>query len=318
VNEFEIIQSYFHKSTYDDTNNVVIGVGDDAAIVSLNSDEHLVVCMDTLVSGVHFPEATRPEYVAYKALAVNLSDIAAMGAIPRWITLSITYPEQNEFWFKAFAKGFYSLANIHSLSLIGGDLSRGPLSVTVQVQGVLNKYRQPLSRAGAQVGDDIYISGELGAAAYALKSILEKEQWEAASDGELARLNRPEARVKLGQALSGIANSCIDISDGLNADLTHILNASGVGAELNLSLLPMSTSLKKIDINSAYELAMTGGDDYELCFTLPSDINNEQLAELNAICSISHIGKIISDKGLVLKDENNHKVILSKMSYRHF
>lgn len=318
MNEFEIIQLFFQQPTNTKDKNVVVGIGDDAAIVQVPQDKQLVLCMDTLVSGTHFPDTASAADIAYKSLAVNLSDMAAMGATPYWITLSLTTPEFQSNWFEQFAGSFHQLADDYSLTLIGGDLSRGPLSVTVQLQGLLPIASAGLSRVGAKPGDDIFISGYLGAAAYGLNTILEPEQWDAATGDELNRLNRPQPRVELGRCLLDLATSCIDISDGLYSDLSHILNASGVGAEIQWDDVPISSSLHKLDRKTAVELAITGGDDYELCFTLPANTSCEAIDGLNTICPVTKVGKINDGSKLVLKDIAKKEIILSKQGYKHF
>ena len=317
MNEFEIIQRYFQQSTEQYDHKVIVGIGDDAAVINPPQDKRLVLCMDTLVSGVHFPSDTSAEDIAYKSLAVNLSDMAAMGATPHWITLSLTTPEFKSAWYEQFAESIHNLANEYSLKLVGGDLSRGPLSVTIQLQGLISMSKC-LLRSGAKAGDDIYVSGELGAAAYALNSIMEPEKWKTATSKELLRLNRPSARIELGQRLLSRATSCIDISDGLYADLNHILKASHVGAELQIENIPLSLSLQNLKEQAAYELAITGGDDYELCFTLPENISAEFLKELNALCPISKIGKIDNGNRLVFKHKDNSEMIFSQNGYKHF
>ncbi|MEM7027196.1 MAG: thiamine-phosphate kinase [Pseudomonadota bacterium] len=315
MNEFEIIQRYFKQPTTN--NNVIVGIGDDAAVINIPKDKQLVLCMDTLVSGIHFPIETKPEDIAYKSLAVNLSDMAAMGATPSWITLSLTIPENDLQWIEIFAKQFHALANEYALSLIGGDLSRGPMSVTVQLQGLITPTCS-LLRSGAKPGDDIYVSGTLGAAAFALKSLIEPQQWGHATNEELLRLNRPKPRLTLSQKLLGNATSCIDISDGLVADLLHVLHEGNIGAEVIVDKLPISTSIKKLDRATCYELALTGGDDYELCFTLPELMSSEAIEQLNQVCPITKIGKIIEQKELVLKNSDDEKINLPKSGYKHF
>ncbi len=319
MNEFEIIQRYFRQADQLKHNNVLLGIGDDAAAVALPENHQLLVCMDTLVSGVHFPESTSAADIAYKSLAVNLSDMAAMGAEPHWITLSLTCPENDTDWFEDFAKGFHELADEYQLALIGGDLSRGPLSVTVELHGTLPKKVQPLKRSGAQPGDAIYVTGTLGSAAFALKSMLDKTaNLPVATEAEQLRLKRPLPRLASGRLLLGKASSCIDISDGLRADLGHILEASQCGAEIQLESIPYSESLLKLDKNLAIELALTGGDDYELCFTLSASVQKEFIDKLNAICPVTQIGYINDSNTLTLIQENGEPYQLRSESYRHF
>ncbi len=323
MNEFEIIRHYFQRLDEDASGDVILGIGDDAAVITIPSDQQLVLCMDTLVNGVHFPEQTKPSDIAYKALAVNLSDMAAMGAEPRWITLSLTVPQYDPEWFESFTNGLQQLATQYQLSLVGGDLCRGPLSVTVQLQGLVpgtaGLQRAILTRAGAHAGDVIYVTGTLGGAAYALKSILEPGKWSTPSSEEMNRLYRPEARVDTGKRLRSLATSCIDISDGLQSDLMHILSASAVGAELEVEKLPYSNSLQALQQDEALELALTGGDDYELCFTLPEDTSASMLEELNKLCPITRIGRVTAvDSQLLLKNRDGEDLALDAAGWRHF
>lgn len=323
MNEFEIIRHYFQRLGEKTSSDVTLGIGDDAAVINIPSDQQLVLCMDTLVNGVHFPERTKPSDIAYKALAVNLSDMAAMGAEPRWITLSLTVPQYDPEWFESFTNGLQQLATRYQLSLVGGDLCRGPLSVTVQLQGLVpgsgNSHKTALTRAGAHAGDTIYVTGTLGGAAYALRSVLEPGKWSAPSTEEMNRLNRPEARVETGKRLRTLATSCIDISDGLQSDLMHILSASAVGAVLEVNKLPYSNSLLSLQQDKALELALTGGDDYELCFTLPEDTSASVLEELNGLCPITQIGWVTAVDGqLLLKNRDGKDLSLDAAGWQHF
>ncbi len=318
MNEFDIIKQFFKEAYPASKGNLILGIGDDAAIINVAEETELVLSMDTLVSGVHFFEDASPEDIAYKALSVNLSDIAAMGALPRWLSLSITLPDKDIDWIKKFSSSFNDLALNHNLILVGGDLTKGPLSITVQIHGVAPKGKS-LRRSGANSGDLIYVTGELGAAAYALKQIQEPESFPAATDGEVQRLNRPDARIKTGLELRDNATSCIDISDGLLADLGHILKASNVGAEIKLSNIPYSDSLKKMDKVNAIEMALTGGDDYELCFTLPKGLSESAINKLESICPIHCIGKINKDATkFTFIDDNDLPYVVTSTAYRHF
>ena len=318
MNEFEIIARYFKRAYPESQGDLRLGIGDDAAIIRPAADAELLVSMDTLVAGAHFFADTPPADIAHKALAVNLSDMAAMGARPRWLGLSLTLPGYDADWLSRFAAAFHDLAGRYALVLIGGDLSRGPLSVTVQIQGEAPRGRA-LRRAGAQPGDHIYVTGELGAAAWALQC-LRKDRPEAATEAERARLHRPEVRVKTGLALRDVAHSCIDISDGLLADLGHILTASGLGAELMLPAIPLSQSLKTQPRATALELALSGGDDYELCFTLPPDLPAPALAALGRDCPVHHIGRTTPPgAGLkLLQADGRLYQPASVGGYRHF
>jgi thiamine-monophosphate kinase len=246
--------------------DVVLGIGDDAAALRVPAGRLLVVATDTLNAGVHFPDDTAPADIGWKALAVNLSDLAAMGAAPAWCTLSLSMPASDPAWLDGFLDGFLELAAQHRVALVGGDTTRGPLSVCVTVHGFADPQRL-LRRDGARVGDDVWISGTLGDAAAALA------QWrsgDAVDPALRARLDRPTPRIALGMALRGIAHAAIDVSDGLLADLGHVCGASGLGAKVEVAALPASPSLRAaFDAERRIALQATGGDDYELCFTAP-------------------------------------------------
>jgi len=294
ISEFEIIRRFFTRSRSADA-SVILGVGDDAAIVRPEPGHDLVIAADVLNEGVHFPVSTAPRAIGYKALAVNLSDLAAMGAKPLWFTMTLSLPDTSEDWLGDFAAGLFEIADRFGIELIGGDTVRGPLSVGIQVVGEVNS-GMALRRDGAQVGDHVYVSGTLGDAAAALDQ-LGKQQPVLPSFRE--RLDYPAPRVELGRRLAGLANSCIDVSDGLMADLGHILDASHVGARIDAGLVPLSKELSEFDQVDAYRFALSGGDDYELCFTVPG----ERIGDLERICAESgirctRIGEIMAGPGL--------------------
>ena len=309
MDEFELIQNYFNWPLTDPT--VELGIGDDAAIFNLDSGYQLVTTTDTLSEGVHFFKDDSPENVAYKSLAVNLSDIAAMGAIAKWFTLAITLPKVDEIWLKKFSESLKETSSKYNVSLIGGDTTRGPLNITITMMGVVEKSKA-IKRSGANNGDNIYISGEIGDAALCLKKINEGEKPDKA---EMIKLNRPIPRLDLGYALNGVASSCIDISDGLEQDLSHIIKASKVGAIIDVKKLPLSQLVGKyIKGNNDWSVPLCGGDDYELCFTAPKIFNSE-------IINIAKICKIRITKIGVISDSNNLKIKgydgLGE-SYQHF
>jgi thiamine-monophosphate kinase len=248
--------------------DVHLGIGDDAALLRVPAGQLLALSTDTLNAGVHFPPETTASDLGWKALAVNLSDLAAMGAMPAWCTLSLSLPEADAAWIDAFLDGFLALAGEHEVALVGGDTTRGPLSITVAVQGFVPE-TLALRRDGARAGDDIWITGTTGEAAGALA------QWRAGGaidPGLRARLDRPTPRIAAGLALRGLASACIDVSDGLLADLGHVLAASGIGAELELVRWPVSTALQShFDDDARIALQLGGGDDYQLCFTAAPD-----------------------------------------------
>ena len=268
MNEFDLIKSYFNWPLSDPS--IELGVGDDAALFQIDSDCQLVTSTDTLSEGVHFFKDAHPGDIAYKSLAVNLSDIAAMGAQAKCFTLSLTLPKLDESWLQAFSDSLREASEFFNVSLIGGDTTKGPLNITITIMGTVKKSKA-IKRSGAKNGDDIYVSGDLGRAALCLKKINEGSQ---PSTTELNKLNKPVPRLSLGSALKNIASSCIDISDGLEQDLSHILSASKVGAIIDSNNLPLSDTVKEyIKSTQDWGLPLCGGDDYELCFT--SDKSNQ-------------------------------------------
>lgn len=242
---------------------VKLGIGDDAAVLEIPAGHHLVAATDTLNAGTHFPLETNPADVAHKCLAVNLSDLAAMGAAPCWALLSLSLPEADPQWLQSFIRGFQSLAQEHGVVLVGGDTTSGPLSVCLTALGVVEQGRQ-LQRDGARPGDLLVVSGTIGGAARVLELLRDGR-----TETDRSLLDRPQPRVKLGRALVGHANACIDISDGLMADLGHIVQASACSARIDLARLPFADLLADLDEDSRWNCQLSGGDDYELLFTLP-------------------------------------------------
>lgn len=278
--EFDLIARIRARAgTRDD---VILGIGDDAALLQVPAGKWLVVATDTLNSGVHFPHEAAPADIGWKALAVNLSDLAAMAAEPAWCTLSLSLPDADGAWLDGFLDGFFELASRHRMALVGGDTTRGPMSICVTVHGFVDAGKG-LRRDAAKIGDDIWVTGTLGDAAAALM------QWKAgqAIDPSLRpALDRPTPRIDAGLALSGLAHACIDVSDGLLADLAHVCRASGVGAEVDMDALPASNALaSSFDARQRYRL-QTGGDDYELCFTASASARNA-VAAIATRCSIA-------------------------------
>ena len=298
-----------------DSSDVVIGIGDDAAVLDIPEDHLFVTCTDTLVAGVHFPQATSASSVGFKSLAVNLSDMAAMGATPRWAQLSLTLPAADESWVREFISGFLKLADRANVTLVGGDTCSGPLSITVQVMGIAAKGKV-LNRGTASPGELLAVSGWLGDAAFVLRQLGEGQSVPAA---QLRRLNEPEPRLGLGSALAGIASSCIDISDGLMLDLERLLRHSGCGARVELESLPVSEYLSRIPAEQRQELQLAGGDDYELCFSIPSS----QLTLLDELATrleipVSVIGKVTNSPGISCYDENGVVIELNNTGFQHF
>lgn len=309
--EFDLISHYFTRPVQ--RSDVVLGVGDDAALLVAPSDRQLAVAMDTLVESVHFPEQTLPADIAWKALAVNLSDLAAMGAEPAWFTLSLTLPEADESWLAGFSKGLFDLAGRVNIELVGGDTTRGPLSVTVQVHGFVNK---ALIRDAARPGQLIFLSGTLGDAALALQQLKINKP---VDDFLLNRLNRPQPRVELGLALASVASAAIDISDGLLADLGHVLNASGCGATVEIERIPYSRALNSVAPEDRWPLLLAGGDDYELCFTVDEDRQDDiQAIARECNLALTPIGRIEADPGLRCVKANGSPCQNKSTGYDHF
>ena len=268
MDEFELIRRYFSRSAMDE--GVRIGVGDDGAILVPEPGHDLVAVVDTLVDGVHFPRGLDPYAIGWRAMAVNLSDIAAMGGRPRWATLALTLVSADPDWLETFASGLYAAAENDGVSLVGGDTTHGDqLVISVQLLGEVPKGRG-LTRAGAQPGDAVYVSGRVGSAAGGLALI---SQGLSDSDNPLLqRFCRPQARIALGQRLAGLASAAIDVSDGLLGDLGKLTEASKVGADLQLEHVPLDEELTaRFGDERAMQMALTGGDDYELCFTVPAE-----------------------------------------------
>ncbi len=312
LNEFSIIEKFFKHLTPTQA-NVLLGIGDDAAIVSVPSQHELIITTDTLVAGVHFPKNTTAYDIGYKSLAVNLSDLAAMGATPTWITLALTLPDVNEVWLKEFSAGLFTLLNQYQIQLIGGDMTRGPLTITIQAHGIVPN-GLALKRTGAQVNDLIYVSNTLGNAGLALQLIDTK----IIPVTLIEKLNRPQPQIEIGTQLRNIASSAIDISDGLAADLTHLLTKNQVGACLNVEALPLSNEMKNLVSHAeGINFALTAGDDYELCFTVPAHkkiLLDAALKKFSYTC----IGTITATPELNLQ-LNDGKQYAGKINgYQHF
>ncbi|WP_448673825.1 thiamine-phosphate kinase [Pseudoxanthomonas mexicana] len=294
--------------------DVVLGIGDDAALLAPPPGRQLVVTADTLNDGVHFPRGTSPADVGWKALAVNLSDLASMGAEPAWCTLSLSLPQSDPAWIEGFLDGFLDLAGQHDIALVGGDTTRGPLSIAVTAMGLVEPGRA-LRRDGARVGDEVWVTGTLGDAAGGL-ALLDREPVPALR----ARLDRPTPRVAAGRALAGIATACVDVSDGLLADLGHVCARSHVAAHLDVDALPASAALREA-FGEADRIALqaSGGDDYELCFTAPADAS----ADIDAVSArlglqITRIGRIVAGEGVHPVDAKSQPWSSPRRGYDHF
>ena len=321
--EFNLIQQYFTRPSP----QADLGVGDDAALVRVSEGNQLVISTDMSVAGTHFLHDCAPYNIGWKALAVNVSDMAAMGAQPKWATLAISLPEVNQDWLAEFSRGFFACANSFNIDLIGGDTTRGPLNISVTILGEAPAGKA-LKRSGAQVGDDIWVSGQLGSAALGLAHLQGKVQLTNKLVNELdtclKALNTPSPRTALGLALRGVATSCIDVSDGLLADLGHILQASNLGAAIDLEKIPCIELLKNnLDHPQFQELLIAGGDDYELCFTAPQTKREEINAlskQLNLQISLignTRIASISNTSGLQV-DYKNNQITLLKQGFDHF
>ncbi len=316
LSEFDLIARYFTRAP----RHTTLGVGDDAALFGVTAGHEVAASTDMLVEGVHFLAAVDPVALGHKSLAVNLSDMAAMGAAPRWAMLSLALPDTNPQWLEAFSRGFFALADQHGVDLIGGDTTRGPRTICVQIMGEVRQGRA-LRRDGAKPGDDIWVSGELGAAAAAV----------AHARGDLAlaspvlercrhRLDWPMPRVALGLELTGLASSAIDISDGLLGDLGHICERSRVGAQIRYAEVPCAAELGSLrEQADVMRAILSGGDDYELCFT--ATVRNA--AAIMAIATrldiaLTRIGRIVEGDSVTVVDAYGRAVPLKEQGFDHF
>lgn len=318
MKEFELIKKYFTEQAVS-RKDVLLGIGDDCALLAPAERQNIAVTTDTLVAGVHFPQETAPRAIGHKAIAVNLSDLAAMGAEPSWVSIAITLPEIDEEWVGEFCAGVFELCEFYNVQLVGGDTTQGPLSITVTAQGLIpaNKH---ISRSGAKAGDWLYVTGEIGDAALALqhyygKVELSKEALELANQ----RLNYPKPRVLAGQTLREYASSAIDLSDGLLSDLEHISKSSNVGVNIVLEDLPISNVLyDTLGQQSAIELALQGGDDYELLFTVSADNKvGMETALANVGVTVTCIGQLnATDK--ITTTLNSQVTQINAQGFEHF
>lgn len=317
MGEFELIRHYFAAASCARAGEgVALGIGDDCALLEVPAGEQLAISTDTLVSGVHFPESADPYLLGQRALGVSVSDLAAMGATPIGFTLALTLPSAEPDWLQAFARGLDRMAQQCAICLIGGDTTRGPLSLTLTVFGRVPK-GQALTRAGARVGDLLCVGGELGDAAGALPLVLGQRQADpAVAEALLARYWSPMPQLALGQALRGKATAALDISDGLLADCGHIAAASGVALLIEQARVPLSVALRAlVDEQTAYQCALSGGDDYRLAFTLPP----RYLSDLQAAgWPLRVIGRVEAGQGVTLLDASGASVQAAHSGYQHF
>jgi len=319
IDEFELIERWFRREAPAGS-GVRLGVGDDCALLEPPAGALIAATIDTLVEGRHFLPDTAAADVGWKAMAVNLSDLAAMGARPAWASMALTLPDADQDWLRGYCEGFWALAEAHGVSLVGGDLTRGPLTVSVQLLGLVQEH-EALRRDGARAGDHILVTGTLGDAAAGLAILqgrlatgIDQAQWLT------ARHLRPTPRVSAGLALAGLASAAIDLSDGFAQDLGHVLRRSGVGATVSVPTLPLSSALRSAaSAETALAWALTGGDDYELCFCCPP----ERLARVQAAlaeCGVAAtaVGRVEEGSGLRLLDAGCLPWIGSQAGYRHF
>jgi thiamine-monophosphate kinase len=300
----------------------VLGVGDDAALLAPTPGHVIVAAVDMLVGGRHFFADADAESLGHKALAVNLSDIAAMGATPKWALLALALPDNDPGWLAAFARGLYALADAHGVELVGGDTTRGPLNLCVTILGEIPA-GQAVTRAGARVGDDIYVSGQLGDAALAVAARAGRIAIDSDALAECrVRLDRPVPRLALGTRLRGVASAMLDVSDGLTGDLGHILDASHVGAVIDLGAVPrsplMAALLTGAERTVARQCLLAGGDDYELCFTAAPAASAQIAAIARELgLPLTRIGEIVAGCDLVIRDERGAAIDLPR-AYDHF
>ena len=319
MGEFDLIKRYFSRKSLQ--NEVILSVGDDCAITSISAGYQLAITTDTLVEGTHFLPSISPAALAYKSVAVNLSDLAAMGATPTWMSLALTLPEIKEAWLAEFSQSLFAILDRYSVSLIGGDTTKGPLSITLTAQGFLPE-NQGLFRHQAKVGDWIFVSGFLGDSAAGLDLLLQNRKIENESDRYfIQRHLHPTPRVELGLALRAFSCCALDISDGLLADLGHILERSQVGAEIYLENLPLSRHLcTQYEQTQAEKFALTGGEDYELCFTVSEEKREEMEQVLRSQgIKVTCIGQILPETSGLNLLKNGKKIALpTHIGFDHF
>ncbi|MDD9176378.1 thiamine-phosphate kinase [Aliivibrio finisterrensis] len=325
--EFNLIDRFFVQNNVS-RSDVDLGIGDDCALVSVPEGYQVAITTDTLAAGTHFLIDADPVKVGYKALASNLSDLAAMGAKPTWVSLALTLPKPDEKWLEGFCEGFFGLAKQHNVQLIGGDTTKGPLSITITVQGLVPR-GEGLTRKGAKVGDDIYVTGFIGDSAAGLEILLDtNKQIKTQLEQELEhRHYYSNPKVQLAQKIRHLCHSALDISDGLISDLGHILKQSNVSAKIQVNALPISDELLAFyshDIDKCLKTALVSGEEYELCFTAPKE-NREAIKQISFLLNhdVSIIGEI--SEGPFTTLENNVKLRKDSISldwvlygYDHF
>ncbi|HEY4367270.1 MAG TPA: thiamine-phosphate kinase [Steroidobacteraceae bacterium] len=315
LGEFDIIARYFAQQAA--RSDVLLGIGDDAAVLEVRADRKQVVAMDTIVEGVHFPVGTDAADIGYRAVAVNLSDLAAMGAEPSWMTLSLSLPQAQEAWLAGFAEGLFELAARHGVALVGGDTVKGPLVVTVQVAGWVETDRW-LTRSGARAGDLVFVSGVPGEAAAGLAVIQQRLPLDASARHLTHRFLRPQPRLALGRELRSIASAAMDISDGLLTDLGKLCSVSGCGARIDVDALPRSASMQQLfTADNCVDYALAGGDDYEIMFTVPADRLDEISSLPASLPPCTQIGVIIAGSSVECR-RGNRPFTVQRRGYDHF
>lgn len=318
ADEFSLIERHFQRGI-GAGDGVRLGVGDDGALLTVEAGAELVATVDTLIADLHFPAAAAAADIAQRALRVNLSDLAAMAATPRWFLLALTLPQADEGWLAGFAAGLAAAAAAYGCTLVGGDTTRGPLAVSITALGTVPAGRA-LRRSGAAPGDWVMVTGTLGGAAAALADMQAEGRCRAESAELDARYWRPQPRLAEAQALRGLASAAIDISDGLLADLGHIAQASGVGAELSLEALPLdSAAVARFGVAQVRQWALAAGDDYELCFT----VSPERGGRLDALrgadrSGVTRIGQLVAGSGVRVRDATGREVPVAQTGFRHF
>lgn len=319
MKEFSIIDSYFKSKSYQ-RKDVSIGIGDDCAVTDVPSGQSLVITTDTLVGDVHFFADADPAAIAHKAVAVNLSDLASMGAEPAWLSLSLAIPEVDESWLEGFSQALAELTDYYAVQLIGGDTVKGPLAITITAHGFV-PHGQELTRSGAKPGDLVYVTGTLGDAGAGLNILKNKLSTSKTSEDYLTkRLHFPTPRLLAGTALRRIANACIDISDGLVADLKHVLESSHCGASIDVEKLPLSVALKEAtSADEAISYALHSGDDYELLFTVSEEQRgNLDIAFANYNIKATCIGQLTGAHGKLELKQGDDVYSTTLSGYEHF
>lgn len=317
MNEFSLIDVFF-KTPALQRDDVIYGIGDDAACLQVPPGKQLFVSTDTLVADVHFLSSWDPFDIAFRAVMVNVSDIAAMAAIPCWVSLALTIPDADFTWLTRFSEGLHAALSPFGISLIGGDTTRGPLSITLTIHGMA-PHGKGVRRKGAMPGDIIWVSGELGAAALAVSFLERPDMAETDRLVLMKKLLHPQARIDLAVMLQRFATAAIDISDGLAADLNHICEASGVGACLSLAAIPVHPLVIKYLGDNATDFSIGGGDDYELCFTTPASLYNDVVETLNEDGLFCYsVGVIEEVPGLRGADSRGDVIVLAPRGFSHF